>query len=61
MGIRLYLRCPLKRSIRDIQSCEEERRKVGCDYLSCSAYRGSVVKRWMELTKKEEEGAKETV
>ena len=52
MGIRLYLRCPLKRSIRDIQSCEEERRKVGCDYLSCSAYRGSVVKRWMELTKK---------
>lgn len=50
MGVRIALRCPLTRSVRDVQSCEEERRKRGCDYLGCSAYRGTVIKRWMELT-----------
>lgn len=48
--IRVYLRCPLKRSIRDVASCEQERKKLGCDYLGCSAYRESAVKRWAELT-----------
>lgn len=55
--IRLYLKCPLNRTVRDIQSCEQERKKLGCDYLGCSAYRGSVVKRWMELTKEKENGS----
>ena len=55
MGIRIALRCPLTRSIRDVQSCIKEQEKLGCDYLGCSAYRGSVIKRWMELTRKEKE------
>lgn len=49
--IRVYLRCPLKRSVRDVASCEQERKKLGCDYLGCSAYRESAVKRFMELSK----------
>lgn len=49
MGIRIALRCPLTRSIRDVQSCIKEHEKLGCDYLGCSAYRGSVIKRWREL------------
>lgn len=49
--IRVYLRCPLKRSIRDVASCEQERKKLGCDYLGCSAYRESAVKRFTELSK----------
>lgn len=53
MSVRIALRCPLTRSIRDVQSCIKEQEKLGCDYLGCSAYRGTVIKRWMELTRKE--------
>ena len=65
--IRVYLRCPLKRSVRDVASCEQERKKLGCDYLGCSAYRESAVKRFMELSKQnaqkryEDEVRKQTI
>lgn len=49
--IRVYLRCPLSRTVRDVASCEQERNRLGCDYLGCSAYRESAVKRFMELSK----------
>lgn len=65
--IRVYLRCPLSRTVRDVASCEQERNRLGCDYLGCSAYRESAVKRFMELSKQsaqkryEDEVRKQTI